>query len=780
MHYSPMTTTKKRGLVAAVGGVRAAGETLDAGGQLRALRIEALAQFSPLLAGATVLSCFVVGWSLLGHQPVLLLVGWTMLVIASNWLTVRRLETNALIYLRRDPPRSVLIEASALVALVAALWVSLPAALYSGMPDGIQTVLAGAICAMMCGALAIAAAPMAATAWAGALGLGLAIALHLGGERLSTPMTLLVLFHCGFILTVIRRVAALSTAQAERNARQSGEIEAAAHLMREYEERGSNCLWQTDAHHILTYATPSIAALLGRPMARLMGASLTALIGGKTMLGSAMLARTAFTGIEIEIGDGGGERRAVALSGTPIIDSAGAFLGYRGSCNDITETRSSERRLRQLASLDVLTELPNRMRMRELLGEALLAARSSGRPCGILMLDLDGFKPVNDTFGHPKGDAVLKTVAERLTSVVGNRGIVGRLGGDEFGIVLHDTQNRQAVSDLGSLLIARVSEPYLLDAVSVRIGLSVGGAFGPVDGDTVDELIKKADLALYEAKAAGRGTYRQFERSMQTEAENRLRLEHDLRQALSLDQFRLYYQPLINSHTQAVTGFEALIRWQHPVRGFVSPAEFVPLAEETGLIHEIGEWVVRTAIRDCARWPSSISVAVNISPVQLNSPSLPAMVSDALAGSKLSANRLELEVTESVFLRDTDGSLDVLRRLRALGVRIALDDFGTGYSSLGYLNRTIFNKLKIDGSFVRGAATRSETVSIIQAIVTLANCFQMTITAEGIETQDDYLRMQALGCHQMQGYLFGRPVPFDRATELVGTHWSEVRRLASA
>ncbi|HEY0270292.1 MAG TPA: EAL domain-containing protein, partial [Sphingomonas sp.] len=496
-------------------------------------------------------------------------------------------------------------------------------------------------------------------------------------------------------------------------------------------------------------------------------------------LGSAMLTRAAFSMIEIELDDGA-RQRSIAFSGTPIFDRGGDFLGYRGNCTDMTETRSSERRLRQLATLDVLTGLPNRMRMCELLGEALVSARASGRPCGILMLDLDGFKPVNDTFGHPRGDAVLTTVARRLSDVVGDAGIVGRLGGDEFGIVLHDTQNRAAIAALGELLIAHVSEPYLLDGVSVRIGLSAGAAFGPIDGDTVDELIRKADLALYEGKAAGRGTYRQFERSMQTEAENRLKLEHDLRQALALGQFRIYYQPLVHSQSQQVIGFEALLRWQHPVRGFVSPADFVPIAEETGLIHDIGEWVLRTAIKDCAQWPPSITIAVNISPIQLHTTSLPGMVSDALAAARLPANRLELEVTESVFLRDSDGSLDVLRRLRAQGVRIALDDFGTGYSSLGYLNRTIFNKLKIDGSFVRGAATRPETISIIQAIVTLANCFQMTITAEGVETHADYARMQSLGCHQMQGYLFGRPVPFERATELVGTRWSEARRLASA
>jgi diguanylate cyclase (GGDEF)-like protein len=779
MLYTPARKTKKRSLVQADAGAPVVEEAISPLAHLRATRIEALAQFAPLLAGAVVLSCFVLATILFGRIETSHLVGWSLLVIASSWIMVRRLENNALLYVRREPPKHALIESGLLIGIVAGAWAAIPVAVYRAQPDDIQTVLVGAICAMMCGALAIAAVPIAAMIWAGILAVGLGVALHLGGDRFSLPLSLLVLFHFGFISAVIRRNATLLADRADREARQQVDVASATRLMREYEERGTSCLWQTDATHILTYATPSIAALLGRPLNRLIGSALPALIGGSGALGSAMLGRAAFGGIEVEFGEGR-NRRSVAFSGTPIVDSAGGFLGFRGSCSDVTETRSSERRLRQLASLDVLTELPNRMRMRELLGEALLSARASGRPCGMLLLDLDGFKPVNDTFGHPKGDAVLKTVAERLVSQIGGYGIVGRLGGDEFGIVLHDAQNRKAVFELAEAMIAQISEPYVLDGVSVRIGVSIGGAFGPIDGDTVDDLVKKADLALYEAKAAGRGTYRQFERSMQTEAENRLRLEHDLRLALQLNQFRLYYQPLIDSQTQEVKGFEALIRWQHPVRGFVSPADFVPLAEEVGLIHELGEWVARTAIKDCAQWPSPISVAVNLSPLQLLSPGLPAMISDALARAKLPANRLELEVTESVFLQDSDGSLDVLRRLRALGVRIALDDFGTGYSSLGYLNRTIFNKLKIDGSFVRGAAHRSETVSIIQAIVTLANCFGMMITAEGVETQDDYRRMVELGCHQMQGYLFGRPVPFERATELVGTHWSEARRLASA
>lgn len=770
---------KTRTLVATGTAGNGLADALDGRAQVRSMRMEILAHFAPLLAGLLLATGLILATLLLPVEPPLLLGGWLMMIVAACWLGVRRLQTDALAYLRRDVPRHVAVRSGLLLLLMAAIWVALPAALYAQQSPPLRTVAVASICTLMCASLAIAAAPAVALCWAAVLAAGLALGVVMAHDSVWMPLALTGGIGFGFLALVIRRIGAIIRAQAELIAKREAENVAANRLMREYEERGTSCLWQTDRDHLLTYVTPGFAVLVGRPASQLMGVALPAVIGGDGALGAALLARAAFSGIEVELGEGP-ERRAIAFSGTPITSKAGDYAGFRGSCTDVTETRSSERRLRQLASLDVLTELPNRMRMRELLGEALLAARASGRPCGILMLDLDGFKPVNDTFGHPKGDAVLKTVAERLVATVGDKGIVGRLGGDEFAIVLHDTQNRRLVADLADRLIAHVSEPYVLDGVSLRIGLSIGSAFGPLDGDTVDELVKHGDLALYDAKASGRGAYRHFELSMQTEAENRIKLEYDLRQALALDQFRLYYQPLIHSQSQEVTGFEALIRWQHPVRGFVSPADFVPLAEELGLIHELGEWIVRTAIRDCAKWPAPITVAVNLSPLQLQSSHVPALISDALARFKLPANRLELEVTESVFMGDSDGTLDVLRRLRALGVRIALDDFGTGYSSLGYLNRTIFNKLKIDGSFVRGAGSRPETVSIIQAIVTLANCFQMTITAEGIETLEDYRRMADLGCHQMQGYLFGRPVPFDRATELVGTQWGEARRLASA
>jgi predicted signal transduction protein with EAL and GGDEF domain len=341
------------------------------------------------------------------------------------------------------------------------------------------------------------------------------------------------------------------------------------------------------------------------------------------------------------------------------------------------------------------------------------------------------------------------------------------MGGDEFAIVIKDAQSRKMVETLAERVIAAIAEPYHIDKAEIRIGVSIGCAFGPVDGQSVDDLIQKADLALYQAKARGRGTCCFFNADMASEAEDRLRLEQDLKTGLKTGQFRLLYQPLISAADQSLMGFEALIRWHHPTRGVVPPNQFIALAEESGLIMELGDWVIEEACRAAACWPEHITVAVNISAKQLIFPALPNTVNESIRRHRLQPNRLELEVTESVFMGDSVNALDVLKRLRALGVGIALDDFGTGYSSLGYLNKAVFHKLKIDGSFVREAADNRETVAIIQSIVQLAKSFRMTVTAEGVETADEFTRMRDLGCHQIQGYLFGRPMDFDKASELV-------------
>jgi len=417
--------------------------------------------------------------------------------------------------------------------------------------------------------------------------------------------------------------------------------------------------------------------------------------------------------------------------------------------------------------MDVLSGLPNRGRVRQLLGEALRTATTSNVPCAILFLDLDGFKPVNDTFGHPKGDAVLRAVAKRLVDEVGADGHVGRMGGDEFAIVITDAQSRKKVEQMADRIIKSVKEPYMIDQMEIRIGVSIGCSFGPIDGATVDDLILKADLALYQAKDAGRGVARYFSSELQSEQDDRVRLETDLRQALASQQFHLVFQPLINAKTQKLIGFEALIRWNHPQRGFVPPNIFIPVAEENGLMPQIGAWVIDEACRAIATWPDSITVAVNISPKQILIPALPNVVSEAISKYKIPGNRLELEVTEGVFLGDSGKTVDVLGRLRALGVGIALDDFGTGYSSIGYLNKAIFHKLKIDGSFVREAGSRPENVAIIKSIVQLAKSFRMSVTAEGVETAEDFERMRELGCDTIQGYLFGKPLSYERANQMV-------------
>ncbi len=443
--------------------------------------------------------------------------------------------------------------------------------------------------------------------------------------------------------------------------------------------------------------------MLGRPASQLLGHSLPSLLGGNAELGRKLLEKQPFNSLDMELQTARGPRW-ISIAGDPIIDTAGRFEGFRGVGSDITEMRQTQERLTHLANMDVLSGLPNRGRVRQLLGEALRAATASNVPCAILFLDLDGFKPVNDTFGHPKGDAVLRAVAKRLVDEVGADGHVGRMGGDEFAIVITDAQSRKKVEQLADRIIVAIKEPYMIDQTEIRIGVSIGCAFGPIDGATVDDLILKADLALYEAKDAGRGVARYFSSELQSEQEDRVRLETDLRQAIAAKQFHLVFQPLVNAKTQKLIGFEALIRWNHPQRGFVPPNVFIPVAEESGLMPAIGEWVIDEACRAVATWPEPITVALEHQPEADRAAVAPQRRQrGAWHATRSPGNRIELEVTEGVFLGDNGPTLDVMKRLRALGVGIALDDFGTGYSSIGYLNKAIFHKLKIDGSFVRDA-----------------------------------------------------------------------------
>ncbi len=428
---------------------------------------------------------------------------------------------------------------------------------------------------------------------------------------------------------------------------------------------------------------------------------------------------------------------------------------------DVTERKQAEARIAYMAHHDALTGLPNRVLFHERLADALARVRRAGGWSGLAVhcLDLDHFKSVNDTLGHPVGDQLLKAVAERLGACVGEEALVARLGGDEFAVIQPLAAGPNAAGELASRLIAVVAAPYEVQGHEVVIGASIGIALAPDDGDTADALLRNADMALYRAKAEGRGTSHFFEPEMDRRIQARRSLELDLRKAFVAGEFELFYQPLVNLGSNAVTGFEALLRWHHPERGMISPAEFIPLAEEIGLIVPLGEWVLRQACSQAATWPGEIKVAVNLSPAQFRSRGVVQAVMSALAHSRLAPERLELEITETVLLGETDANLATLHRLREIGARISMDDFGTGYSSLSYLRSFPFDKIKIDRSFVRELAERPDCVAIVRAVTGLGASLGIATTAEGVETREQLERLRREGCTEVQGFLFSPPRP---------------------
>jgi diguanylate cyclase (GGDEF)-like protein len=423
---------------------------------------------------------------------------------------------------------------------------------------------------------------------------------------------------------------------------------------------------------------------------------------------------------------------------------------------DVTERRQAEAKIMHMARHDALTNLPNRVLFKDKMEEAL----TRGEELAVMFLDLDRFKSVNDSLGHPVGDALLCSVTERLQRVVLGADTVARLGGDEFAIVQHKTSANDA-SELAARIIDALVEPFDLHGHQVIIGTSIGIAMAPADGNEPDQLLRNADMALYRAKADGRGSYHFFQPEMDAQMQERRKLELDLRKALLADQFELHYQPLVNVASGELSGFEALLRWNHPELGLVMPDEFIPVAEEIGLIVPLGDWVLKQACRDAVTWPAKLTVAVNLSAVQFRNPTLALSVVSALGQSGLAATRLELEITETVLLQDDRTVLDSLHQFRDLGVGICMDDFGTGYSSLSYLRSFPFDKIKIDRSFIRELGKKNDSIAIIRAVMELGSSLGMITTAEGVETEEQLEILRAEGCMQVQGYLFSRPIPAD-------------------
>jgi diguanylate cyclase (GGDEF)-like protein len=445
--------------------------------------------------------------------------------------------------------------------------------------------------------------------------------------------------------------------------------------------------------------------------------------------------------------------RSIQLVNRPLANG-----GWVATQEDITERRRAEQKIAHLAHYDALTDLPNRVSFREQLQQELERTRR-GEQLAVLYIDIDEFKSVNDSLGHPAGDELLKAVASRLQSCIRETDFVARLGGDEFAIVQTGIKQPNDVVELVKRIYEAIREPHECLGHQVATDASIGIALAPNDGTELDQLLKSADLAMYGAKADGRRTYRFFEPQMDACVRARRTLELDIRQAIAEGAFELHYQPIVNLGSNEIVGCEALLRWNHPVRGMISPAEFIPIAEETGLILQIGDWVLTTACAEATNWPPGIKLAVNVSPVQFRSHAFSLKVANALATTGLSAGRLELEITEAVLIRDDEAALAMLQHLRAIGVHIALDDFGTGYSSLSYLQRFPFDKIKIDRCFVNDIAEAEGSSSIVQAVINIARARNMTTTAEGVETERQREMLLSFGCTEMQGYLFSPAMP---------------------
>lgn len=535
--------------------------------------------------------------------------------------------------------------------------------------------------------------------------------------------------------------------------------------LRDIVEASSDWVWETDAELRFSYLSERFCSVTGHVVADLVGTPLQVFLQPhgqvETSWSAIFAAQGACRDLLCRYVDSRGAERYCRLSAKPLHGVGGAFLGYRGTASDVTAEVLAQAELRHLSWHDPLTDLPNRAALREELARRLRA----GEPTAVLCLDLDRFKTVNDTLGHPVGDALLREVARRFRGAVGQGALVSRLGGDEF-VVLQTRGDRVGETDaLCARLIDCLAGPVQLGGAEVCVGLSIGVATTPEDGGDPDTLLRHADIALYQAKSDGRGRFRRFVPQMSERLQRRRALELDLRHALTGDRLALHFQPRFDTASLRPTGVEALLRWPQPDGSNMSPEHFVPLAEETGLIVPMGEWVLREACRRAAELPG-LTMSVNLSPVQFRHGDLVAAVESVLSTTNLDPRRLELELTEGVLLDNSDAAVRLLDRLKALGLKLALDDFGTGYSSLAYLRTLSIGRIKIAQSFVEEVERSPQSVAIVRAIVSLARTLGLGCTAEGIETEGQRRIMAAEGCTHLQGYLLGRPAPPEAALRL--------------
>nr|WP_247712117.1 EAL domain-containing protein [Qipengyuania qiaonensis] len=738
--------------------------------------------------GLHVVGFLLVANALFGTVPSTLLVAWGVVLVA-----VAAHSARADLRLADAEYRHISVEEMKVHALTSAgkgtIW-SLGMIACALVAEPASTDIVWAVVAMLILASTASrfSVPLSSIAFTAAAGAGALIA-----SLATSQFTLAGIVVISALLAIFGVVESARVAVAARlaEAEMQEKSEVVSMLLREFEEGQADWLWQIDTRRRLKSVSPRLAFALGKEPGQIDGQSFLQLISGNGWktgqfpqslhdLADKLKRKENFSNLTVKVSIAG-QNRWWELSGTPIVDDMGNYQGFRGVGSDVTEQRESSEKIEYLARYDTLTHLPNRRMLNEALGEALKYSADWRSRCACLMIDLDRFKAVNDSLGHLVGDKMLGEVAARLKPLVREGEVCGRLGGDEFAVVIRDASDRDRIERLSHAIIERLSEPYEIENQILYVGASVGSAFGPRDGGTVEELLRNADLALYRAKDEGGGVHREYEPSLHANAEEKRQLEHSLRHALERNEMHLQYQPVVDANSEEIVSFEALIRWHSAEHGFVSPAKFIPLAEDTRLIVPIGTWVMQEACREAAvHWPEHVKVNVNVSPEQLLEPDFAATVVRALSHSGLEPKRLEIEVTESIFMRDAGIARKALEQCMALGCSIALDDFGTGYSSLGYLRKLKFSTIKVDRSFVQGAAQQSpESLAIIRAVVAMAESLNMTTTAEGVENADEAALIRRLGCTKIQGYHFGRPMPLEDVRRILGRH-DTADRLKSA
>ncbi len=748
--------------------------------EIRGRRLHAITRLTPITMAASVLNGTFICFAFWNSIPRVSLLAWMgMLTVAAA------LATRAWWRRRARPPGTAspaaIRRATLHAALLGLIWAYVPAAWFARAHPPHQLLIATLTSGMMCaGAFTLATVPSASLIYVAMMAAGSAYALAAANEPIYAYVALLLLTYTLVIVLGVLSAARTFTARivSEREAERQSQM--VGLLLRDFEEHATDVLWEIDNEGRFTHVSHRLATLVYGAQGESPPASLPGLLGldrgpsdtdaGRESLRQALASDRPFRNIVVAVQTPEG-RRWWSITAKPVTGESGRASGWRGVLSDVTGERRAQQRLQQLAHSDPLTGLANRMVLRERLGRFVGRPAAARAGSALLFIDLDNFKTINDTLGHSVGDAVLQIVAGRLQSVVRERDLLARLGGDEFAIVLSDAGSADEVAAVAQRLLRGLAVPCVAQGISVTLGASVGIALLPEHGLSIDEALGNADLALYAAKAAGRGRFEFFVPNLGERPKRRLAIEQELRHAVSRGQLALKWQPQIELSTWTPIRAEALLRWRHSELGPIGPTEFIPIAEDCGLIEEIGNWVLLQACSEAMALPAGVGVSVNVSPVQLTRPAFVASVEAALRNSGLPARRLEIEITESVFIDNVPEALANLRQLKQREVRIALDDFGTGYSALGYLRRFPIDTLKIDSAFTHELQSRSDTLAIVKSIIALARALGISTVAEGVEEPAQLEMLRKAGCGAIQGFVAGRPMPIGELAGVVA-NWS--------